>query len=36
MDDEDNDIVEFYEVLDDKLRVIYFKGYFVVVVEVIK
>ena len=36
MDDEEDDSAELHEVLDDKLRVCYFKGYVAAVKEAIE
>lgn len=36
MDDENNDLAELHEVLDDRLRVTFFKGYVATVAEAIK
>ena len=36
MDDEDNPLAELHEMLDDRLRVKYFKGYVAAVAQAIK
>lgn len=36
MDDEDNDLSPLHEMLDDKLRITYFKGYLAEVAQAVK